>query len=331
MDQIGTFLKDYFGSLTGLDLRFSLIYLAVTVALAFLIWCLRRSPTPFLRWLLPRQVFLHRSNLLDIKLFLTNHAMTVAGAFGPVLFSPVVAFYVANLLSGASLTLSERAATSWGTSLLVTLIIVVSTDFCKYWSHRLHHETRFLWPFHAVHHSAEVLTPLTLARSHPMEAVVRNLIISVVVGLVQGVLLFAMVGSVDLVTVGGANLLYFVFNMLGANLRHSHIWLSYGRVLEHVFISPAQHQIHHSIAREHHDKNYGSIFALWDWMFGTLYIPEAEEPLTFGVSEADGTPIEQPHPTLRAALLGPFRESWAALRGAPQPPEPDTAPHHPAE
>lgn len=171
-----------------------------------------------------------------------------------------------------------------------------------------------LWPFHAVHHSADVLTPLTVMRAHPVENLLRNLLITVVVGVVQAVVLILVLGQIDFVTIGGANALYFLFNALGANLRHSHIWLSYGPVLEHVLISPAQHQVHHSVALEHHDKNYGSIFALWDWAFGTLYIPERAEDLTFGIADAQGTRIAQPHKTLGAALFTPFAESVEAAR-----------------
>jgi hypothetical protein len=49
-------------------------------------------------------------------------------------------------------------------------------------------------------------------------------------------------------------------------------------------------------------------------MFGTLYIPQKHEALTFGIADADGNLIEQPHPTLRAALINPFFESWQNLR-----------------
>ncbi|MDC0136437.1 sterol desaturase family protein [Sulfitobacter sp.] len=105
-----------------------------------------------------------------------------------------------------------------------------------------------------------------------------------------------------------------MFNALGANFRHSHIWISYGPVLEHILISPAQHQVHHSVATKHHDKNYGSIFAIWDWIFGTLYVPKTVETLTFGVSDGTGKPMEQPYPTLMAAMVLPFKESGQAIR-----------------
>jgi hypothetical protein len=90
--------------------------------------------------------------------------------------------------------------------------------------------------------------------------------------------------------------------------------LSYGRILEHVLISPSQHQVHHSVDPKHLDKNFGEIFAIWDWIFGTLYIPTSNEELVFGIVDKNGRLIEQPHPTLRAALFQPFKESALAVR-----------------
>lgn len=280
--------------------------------IAYFIWRSRGGSESFIKWLAPKHVYSHRSNLLDIKLFFASRAVAALGVFGALFFPTTMAYALLNLLGGSKL---EPVQPGWAQTVLVTLIIVVSSDFCKYWAHRAHHEMKFLWPFHAVHHSADVLTPLTVQRVHPIEPLFRNVLISIVVGIVQGLCLYVFVGEINILTIGGANALYFVFNALSANFRHSHIWISYGRVIEHILISPAQHQIHHSVAIKHHDKNYGSIFALWDWMFGTLYIPTEREKLTFGVSDGTGKPIDQPYPSLIAALVLPFKESWDAIKG----------------
>ena len=58
---------------------------------------------------------------------------------------------------------------------------------------------------------------------------------------------------------------------MGSNLRHSHVGIQYWKWVEYIFISPAQHQLHHSIAKEHHDKNFGAALAIWDWLFGSLH------------------------------------------------------------
>lgn len=321
MDVIVTFINLVVDAPFSFHVRYSIFYLFCTILIAYGIWKYRGSPTSFLKFLVPKDVYTHKSNLLDIKLFFASNMFNALGVLGSVFFPTTVAYVLLVMLIGADFPV---APTGWTRTLIATLIIVITSDFCKYWAHRAHHEWRFLWPFHAVHHSAEVLTPLTVQRTHPVEPIIRNLLMTFVVGVVQGVVLYFVVGQIDLVTIGGANALYFLFNALGANFRHSHIWISYGPILEHILISPAQHQVHHSVAVKHHDKNYGSMFAVWDWMFGTLYISPAPETLTFGVSDKTGQPIEQPYPTLTAALVMPFKESIDAIKSCIHPGKPTT-------
>jgi sterol desaturase/sphingolipid hydroxylase (fatty acid hydroxylase superfamily) len=57
--------------------------------------------------------------------------------------------------------------------------------------------------------------------------------------------------------------------------------------VSHVLSSPAQHQIHHSCEERHIDKNFAQIFSLWDWAFGTLYIPRKKETFQMGLSNAE--------------------------------------------
>lgn len=283
--------------------------------MVFGIWLYRGRPSSFLKFLMPREVYFHRSNIIDIQIFLINLLLGVIGIFGAVLFTPIIANIVlGNLISFQDAAFQPLDIT-WGRSALATLIMILAMDFCKYWAHYIHHENKLLWPFHALHHSAEVMTPLTANRNHPVFILVRNVIYSFVLGTVQALALFLLIGKIDLLTIGGANAGYFLFNLLGANLRHSHVWLSYGPVLEHIFISPAQHQIHHSSAKKHFNKNYGEVFAFWDWMFGTLYVPKGHEELDFGLADAKGNLIEQPHATLKDALIKPFVEALEEATG----------------
>ena len=75
-------------------------------------------------------------------------------------------------------------------------------------------------------------------------------------------------------TIFGASAGVVIFHSLGSNLRHSHIKIRYPKILEHIFISPGQHQIHHSTEKKHFDKNFGVAFAIWDLMFGSLALSE---------------------------------------------------------
>ena len=70
-------------------------------------------------------------------------------------------------------------------------------------------------------------------------------------------------------------------------MRHSHIDISYWKWLEHVLISPSQHQVHHSIAEEHYDKNFGAALAIWDWIFGSLHLSQNKGKVVFGLDAYD--------------------------------------------
>ena len=89
----------------------------------------------------------------------------------------------------------------------------------------------------------------------------------------------------SLYTVLGVNIFVFLFNILGSNLRHSHVGIRYWKWVEYIFISPAQHQLHHSIARDHHDKNFGAALAVWDWLFGSLHHSVEFDTLELGIEK----------------------------------------------
>jgi sterol desaturase/sphingolipid hydroxylase (fatty acid hydroxylase superfamily) len=299
----------------GAPSRLSLAYLASFVAMAYAVYLFskREHARDFWRFLAPRQIYLHRSHLTDIQLFVAGRFFAAWGVFNFAALTVMVSGGEMAVLSRFFDRAPTSTAGSWLDFLVVTLLVAVVADFCTYWVHRLHHEQRMLWPFHKVHHSAEVLTPVTAYRKHPVYDIASAAARALPIGAFQGLVLFFFVGQVEYVAIGGANVLYVLFNFCTSNLRHSHIWLDFGRVLDRIFISPAQHQIHHSQATWHFNKNYGEIFAVWDWMFGTLYIPRGREIIAVGLADEFGAAVPQPYPTFTSALVEPFRESIAAL------------------
>ncbi|MEM9601949.1 MAG: sterol desaturase family protein [Pseudomonadota bacterium] len=184
-----------------------------------------------------------------------------------------------------------------------TLTLFLFDDASRYWVHRLMHRSPWLWPFHRVHHSAETLTPLTIFRTHPVEGVIYVLRSAVVQGCSIGIFVFVFGNKVDLISVLGINVVIFAFNALGANLRHSNVPVHYPSWLEKWLISPAQHHIHHSIERRHHDRNFGVVLAIWDRMGNTLHPSEPDADLQFGVKK-EQTPAEH---SLITLYLHPFR------------------------
>jgi sterol desaturase/sphingolipid hydroxylase (fatty acid hydroxylase superfamily) len=234
-------------------------------------------------FLFPRSVWLHSSAITDylfVALTLPVWSLWVA----PNLLSATQVSH--NVLSALHNWLGRVPQSTMPTAemgLLYTVVLIVVSDFERYWVHWLMHRVPVLWEFHKVHHSAEVLTPISFFRAHPVDMLLPELVDVIVTGFVTALFLFIFPQGVTLVTILGVNAFRFAFYLFGANLRHSHVWFSFGSAVEHFIISPAQHQIHHSADPQHVNRNFGFELAVWDWMFGTLYIPRGRETLTFGL------------------------------------------------
>ncbi|MEM7218528.1 MAG: sterol desaturase family protein [Pseudomonadota bacterium] len=267
-----------------------------------------RSRPGFWSYVFPKRIYTHPSAIVDYKVYLANLFIgPVTSAFG-VAVQTGLSIQIGNALialnDGAPIV---RGDWSVGVYAVFVLGMTLAADLSVYIIHRWHHANRVLWPIHALHHSAEVMTPVTLFRKHPLWNFSANLLTMVLTGTFQGLFLFAFYGSPGFEVLFGLNALYVVYNFCGANLRHSHIWLSWGKPLSYLFISPAMHQIHHDPRRMR--CNYGEIFAVWDWLFGTLYIPEQRETFAIGLGD-DGNP----HTDLRKAYWVPVRDALRALR-----------------
>ena len=52
-----------------------------------------------------------------------------------------------------------------------------------------------------------------------------------------------------------------------------------------ILLSPHYHQLHHSVAEKHWDRNFGLGLSIWDRMFGTLVVPEPDEDFVFGLTD----------------------------------------------
>jgi sterol desaturase/sphingolipid hydroxylase (fatty acid hydroxylase superfamily) len=275
-------------------------------------WATVRPRVGLLAWLFPRDVYLHPSARVDYGLFAVNQVLlAVAALAGGLTVAAVAGFARARLTAWWGPAGPPRAAGPVAV-LLFSLGVAVVRDFAIYLDHRLKHAIPFLWELHKVHHSAEVLTPVTQHRMHPLEYLLVRPLGALFHGLFQGAVLYATSLRITPLTLFGVNLFFGLFYLLGNNLRHSHVWLSYGRA-GYVLLSPAQHQIHHSVDPKHWNKNYGQMLSVWDWLGGSLYVTRAREALTFGLGEA------QPHPTVWAALVRPLLSiSGVASRTRPR-------------
>ena len=280
------------------------LFVAAFLGLAALGWWLNhrddgaRGVRGFLAFLFPGGVYRHPSSRADLTLILINQIASPLSLALAVGLAGWLASGTSHLLAGL---FGRTPDVQWslGPVAAFTLCLALVSDLATYVVHRLHHTVPALWEIHKVHHSAEVLSPLTVLRKHPVFDLLSRGMKALLIGPLQGLVFFLFAGPVDAVSALGVNAVFAVFHLFGAGLRHSHVWLSYGRVLNHVLISPAQHQIHHSRARRHWDRNFGQIFAVWDWLFGTLYVPAGRERLEFGI---DGDRAEHYDGLVRGCL-----------------------------
>jgi len=302
-----TVLGDTVGMLIDPARRIFLPGLVITLVIAMAV-TLHRHRSEGLRGALRRclspHVWLHGSALLDLKLIFAN------SLFRLILVVPfgITAIGLAHgVVSFLDAALGTPDTSGWSDTVVVavyTVALFVCWDLSRYLVHRLAHEVPFLWELHKVHHSAEVLTPLTLYRVHPVERILFWVRGIVVTGLVTGIFFHVFRDRSVQLELLGINVLGLAFNALGANLRHSHVWLSYGHFIEHLFISPAQHQVHHSVEVDHQMSNYGSCLAVWDWAFGSLWTTTPKSvALRFGLA-----PEDQNHDprSLVSAILEPL-------------------------
>ena len=169
---------------------------------------------------------------------------------------------------------------------LFTFTLFLCEDFSRFFVHYCYHKIPLLWRFHAIHHSAVTMTPLTLYRVHFIEYFINAIRSLLVTGSISGLFIYAFKGQIGVYEVLGVSIFNFLFNMAGSNLRHSHVYIGFGR-FEAAFISPAQHQIHHSSSERHLDKNFGASLAIWDKLFGSWLSSKDEHVSSFGLYKQD--------------------------------------------
>lgn len=270
---------------------FSLPQLAFALAIGFAFLCYRQwrrrgslHPRAILRAMASRKILFNRSTYADLFYFVVN-TFAIGSLIGWGLLSgATVSELVVRGLRAAFGAASPAHAPDWILRAGLTFAAFIGYEFGYYVDHALKHRIPFLWAFHKTHHSAEVLTPLTVFRVHPVDTLIFVDILALTIGLAHGLFTYAIGKAVDLYMIDKTNVITVVFLFLLAQLQHSQFWIPLRGLPGRLLLSPAHHQIHHSIDPAHYNRNLGSFLAIFDWMFGTLAIPEKEtQHLTFGV------------------------------------------------
>lgn len=207
----------------------------------------------------------HRSGnlLLDFlypipRILIPTAFIGLGVVFAKYIYSTYLPFLNMGLLDGKPL---------W----LQTIGAFLISDFMFYWSHRIRHEVRWFWYFHAIHHSQRHLNPATTHRTHPFESIISGAIRTIPIAFVGGSypawVLFAVLNN-------------FWGYFIHSNTRSNLGWLGY------FIVSPQYHRVHHSRLPEHFDVNYGERLTIWDKLFGS-YCPDREIYPPTGIPNAE--------------------------------------------
>lgn len=233
-----------------------------------------------------KESLLHPSSIVDFKLLLLNNILKIF--LFPIFFvsSFKISVFTHKFLYSLYPSFSGFEVGGYTKAIIATFMAFIINDFLRFFQHLLMHEIKFLRVIHSTHHSAQVLTPFTLFRTHPLESFLGACRSILSLGLVLAFYSFLFKGKVSAIDILGVNAFGFIFNAFLSNLRHSPIPISFG-IFEYIFVSPRMHQIHHSRDKRHLNKNYGVALALWDQIWGTYYKPTNEEcnSLVFGFND----------------------------------------------
>jgi len=161
---------------------------------------------------------------------------------------------------------ARRFVRDLGTGPGAIVLAVLGWDFIYYWNHRFQHESRYMWAHHVVHHSSERYN-LSTALRQPVAEVLCTF-------LPYGLLSFFGIRPALVETARGVNLIY-------------QYWIHTDTIrklgwFEQWFNTPSHHRVHHGSNREYIDRNHGSIFIVWDRLFGTFQ--EERAPVVYGLT-----------------------------------------------
>ena len=246
-----------------------LLYSAVFIPLERL-FALRGDQPVFRRhWLVDLTYFFVNSLLIEVLTVLTLKPALILFDWARV---PSVSAAIASL------------------PLLVQVpLVILAADFTQYWVHRSFHAVPLLWPFHAIHHSAEEMDWLAGSRLHLVDVILTR-------GLTY----------VPIFVLGFSNAALFVYVFLvagQATFIHANVRWRF-RPVRRLIATPAFHHWHHSAEAAAVDKNFSVHTPVWDILFGTYYLPDSW-PTRYGLSGG----VKVPRGLFRQ-LVHPLSRNW---------------------
>ncbi len=187
-----------------------------------------------------------------------------------------VALYNNILASFGYTNVVAVSISTWPAWLQLTLMFVIA-DFIQWNIHRLLHHSPRLWKIHQVHHSAQEMGFATHFRFHFAETI-----------------LYKTLQYIPLAMIGCSLSSFMIIHIIGiaiGHLNHSNLNWNYGP-LKYILNNPRMHLWHHAKELPPHTKgvNYGLSLSIWDYIFGTAYIPHNNANVPLGFKDVEAYP-----------------------------------------
>ncbi len=171
--------------------------------------------------------------------------------------------------------------------------VLLFSEFCFYWVHRLAHSpgrNNLLWGMHRTHHAARYLNVTVMARVNIFWPFV------VPYAWTTGLSFYLCMHEAAAITLG-------ILLMWNAFTHSAFRWddvlakTGWGKKLlwlvELVFITPRLHHTHHGWGRDGKTyRNFATVISLFDRLFGTLYVPGGR-PARYGLPGSDWHWLQQ--------------------------------------
>lgn len=334
------FTWEYFAHIVPLfnpQERLFIGWLLIYALSAMVIWYFKFHKAPHKvsvgRFLLPKEIYFHRSSKFDLKVTLLGGTLEVVGMILGLLAGFQLSDYVKDQVSvstssflGLFISPAFFQLNGLWVNILWTLLATVAFDLGRTLIHYAFHKIPMLWELHKLHHDAEILTPLTSYRQSLFENYMTGLTKGTFRGASVGLFLILFgPGNFNVLTIVGMGVPSLLSKFI-SNFRHSHLWFNLG-IFGYLIGNPAGHLVHHSAETRHRDKNFANVFPIWDLLLGTLYIPSTEEHFKIGIKSATGKKVGSD--SLYYFFIGSLIDAGRVAIGRPPKGYPDGSLHSP--
>lgn len=233
---------------------------------------------------------------------------------GRFLIGPVVAILIATVWS--TVLPRFRGALGEMPLWLALPLVMLAGEFCFYWVHRWAHQgakTRsWLWMIHRTHHSATYMNVSVWMRLNVFWYFI------IPTGWTMGLAIYlglAEAAGITMALNASWNIITHSHFRWDDAVRSHRLFGPLFRAAEHVIVSPGVHHTHHGFGRDGASyRNFGVMLSMWDWLFGTLYIPDGR-PYRYGLPGHDAHWLEElAYPVVRMGRPKASEAAPASIR-----------------